>query len=333
MPPLISVITPVHKAHLHLLPVAMASVAYQTFKDWEVIIINDSGEEIKPFVDKRIRIIDAPKKEGNRAAIARNFGIAHALGQFIIPLDADDYLTYRAMEAFIYGHVRHDKAYSYSGHYMVNVPTHEIQVSRPMDYDQNYYREFNIHPVTGFVPTEIAREVGGFHEQTPGWEDWTFWLRLAMHGYCGHYVRGPVFVYNQLSGVNHFDDINRGNELMEKVRDLFRNSKGEIEMAGCGCGGAAASAKTALNVYAQNITDLSAQDGTVGMEYVGNNFGAVSFRSPITQITYRGGRNPAVRFIAANPQDINWLLSLEVWQKILPVIAYNPAPSPLAQEA
>lgn len=332
MPPLISVITPVHKAHLHLLPIAMASVAYQTFRDWEAIVINDSDEEIKPFVDKRIRVIKSPDRVGNRAAISRNHGIAHAQGMFIIPLDADDYLTPRAMEAFIYGHIRHKAAYSYSGHYMVNPHNHEVMHSRPMDYDQNFYKEFNIHPVTGFVPTEIAREVGGFHEDTPGWEDWTFWLRLAMHGYCGHYVRGPVFVYNQVSGVNHFDDVNRGNELMEKVRNLFRNSNGEIEMAGCGCGGPALAAKTALNVYAKNITDLSAQDGTVAMEYIGNNFGAIAFRSPATGITYRGGRNPSVRFIAANPQDVEWLLSLDVWQKILPVIAYTQPPEPLAQE-
>ena len=332
MAPLISVITPVHKAHLSLLPVAMASVVYQSFKDWEAIVINDSNEPIKPFTDPRIRIIDSPKKQGNRAAISRNHGIAHARGQFIIPLDADDYLTPRAMEAFIFGHIRHKQAYSYSGHYMVNFENKEVMHSRPMDYDQNFYKEFNIHPVTGFVPTEVAREIGGFHEDTPGWEDWTFWLRLAVHGYCGHYVRGPVFVYNQVSGVNHFDDIQRGNELMEKVRNLFRDEKGEIKMAGCGCGGSALAAKTALNVYAQNITDMTAQDGTTAMEYIGTNFGAVAFRSVNTGITYRGGRNPSVRFIAADPRDVDWLLTLEVWQKILPVIAYNPPPEPLAQE-
>jgi glycosyltransferase involved in cell wall biosynthesis len=244
MTPLITVITPVHKAHLPLLGSAMASVAYQTFEDWEAIVVNDTGEHIPNFIDKRIRIIDSPKKPGNRAAIARNAALARARGQFIIPLDADDYLTKRAMEVYVYNHRFHRQAYSYSGHYMLNGT--EVISSRPQDYDQNFYREFNIHPITAFVPTEIAREVGGFHEDAPGWEDWTFFLRLAMHGYCGHYVRGPVFVYNQYSGVNHFNDINRGNELMEKVRDLFRNEKGEIPMASCGCGGSAAKARTAL---------------------------------------------------------------------------------------
>lgn len=332
MAPLISVITPVHKAHLHLLPIAMASVAYQTFTDWEAIVINDTGQAIPNFLDKRIRIVDAPQKPGNRAAIARNTGIAHARGEFIIPLDADDYLTTRAMEAYILGHSKHPHAYSYSGHYMLNHQTGEVQMSRPQDYEQAFYRQFNIHPVTAFVPTEVAREVGGFHEDAPGWEDWTFFLRLAIHGYCGHYVRGPVFVYNQLTGINHFIDVQSGNSLMEKVRDLFRNEKGEIDMAGCGCGGGAAKAKSALSVYNQTLQNVTAQDGTVAMEYIGANFGAIAFRSPYTQITYRGGRNPAVRFIAANPLDVDWLLSLEVWQKIIPVIEYNPPPEPLAQE-
>ena len=330
MTPLITVITPVHKAHLPLLGSAMASVVYQTFEDWEAIVVNDTGEHIPNFIDKRIRIIDSPKKPGNRAAIARNAALARARGQFIIPLDADDYLTKRAMEVYVYNHRFHRQAYSYSGHYMLNGT--EVISSRPQDYDQNFYREFNIHPITAFVPTEIAREVGGFHEDAPGWEDWTFFLRLAMHGYCGHYVRGPVFVYNQYSGVNHFNDINRGNELMEKVRDLFRNEKGEIPMASCGCGGSAAKARTALDLY-KAVTTEAAADGTIAMEYVGNNYGAIAFRSPITRITYRGGRNPAVRYIAANPADVDWLLSLEVWSKVLPFVEYNPPPEPLAQEA
>lgn len=330
MAPLITVITPVHKAHLPLLGSAMASVVYQTFEDWEAIVINDTGERIPNFVDKRIRIIDAPKKPGNRAAIARNAGIAHARGQFIIPLDADDYLTNRAMDVYVYGHRQHDKAYSYSGHYMLDGLNNPIS-SRPQDYDQNFYREFNIHPVTAFVPTEVAREIGGFHEEAPGWEDWSFFLRLAIHGYCGQYVRGPVFVYNQHSGVNHFQDINRGNELMEKVRDLFRDEKGEIPMASCGCGGGAAKARTALQSY-NIVTATAAADGTVALEFIGNNYGAIAFRSPFTQITYRGGRNPAVRYIAANPQDVDWLLSLEVWSRVMPFVEYNPPPEPLAQE-
>lgn len=329
MAPLITVITPVHEAHLKYLPIAMASVVYQTFQDWEAIVINDTGKPIPNFVDKRIRIIDAPKKPGNRAAIARNAGIADAQGQFIIPLDADDYLTRRAMEVYVYGHQKHDQAYSYSGHYMLNHETGEVQQSRPQDYDQNFYREFNIHPVTAFVPTEYAREIGGFHEDAPGWEDWTFFMRLAIHGYCGHYVRGPVFVYNQLTGVNHFRDVQNGQKLMEQVRDLFRNEKGEIDMAGCGCGG---KAKSALSIYNESLASATSQDGYVAMEFIGSNFGAIAFRSPITQITYRGGRNPAVRFISANPADVDWLLSLEVWQKILPVVEYNPPPEPLAQE-
>jgi len=332
MAPLISVITPVHKAHLPLLGVAMASVVYQTFENWEVIVINDSNEKIPDFTDKRIRIIDAPSKKGNRAAIARNHGIAHAKGEFIIPLDADDYLTKRAMHAFIHGHTLHDKAYSYSGHYMLNHTTGEVLQSRPMDYEQHFYKTFNIHPVTAFVPTEIAREIGGFHEETPGWEDWTFFLRLAIHGYCGHYVRGPVFVYNQLTGVNHFEDVKLGDSLMEQVRNLFRDETGDIPMSKCGCGGPALAAKKSLTQYRNELETLTNDNGTVAMEYIGNNFGAIAFRSPITQITYRGGRSPAVRFISADPQDVDWLLSLEVWQTILPVVEYNPPPAPLTQE-
>lgn len=92
--PMISVIIPVFNAGKFLAE-TITTVINQTYKNWELVIINDrstdnSKEVARPFLkDKRIRWIDLPKNSGNGAA-PRNKGIALAKGNFIAFLDADD---------------------------------------------------------------------------------------------------------------------------------------------------------------------------------------------------------------------------------------------------
>lgn len=76
---------------------AIKSVMSQQFTDWELIIVDDgSVDEITPrvlsaFEDMDKRIIVYRKKNENRA-IARNYGMDRATGEWIVWLDSDDEL-------------------------------------------------------------------------------------------------------------------------------------------------------------------------------------------------------------------------------------------------
>lgn len=74
---------------------AINSVLEQTFKNYELIIVNDASkdstlEKIKEYNDERIIIIENEKNLGLGAV--RNKGIAIAQGEYIIHLDGDDSL-------------------------------------------------------------------------------------------------------------------------------------------------------------------------------------------------------------------------------------------------
>lgn len=92
MKPIVSVLMPVYNGE-KFLKEAIESILYQTYTDFEFLIINDgstdkSEEIILGFNDSRIRYI---KNESNIKLIATlNKGIELSKGKYIIRMDADD---------------------------------------------------------------------------------------------------------------------------------------------------------------------------------------------------------------------------------------------------
>lgn len=102
--PAISIITPAYNASKHL-KVAMQSLQDQTFKDFEVIIVEDCSPdggstlleaERLAKLDSRIRVARTASNFG--ASKARNIGLDMACGDYVTFLDADDQLCPDALE-------------------------------------------------------------------------------------------------------------------------------------------------------------------------------------------------------------------------------------------
>jgi glycosyltransferase involved in cell wall biosynthesis len=94
MNPLVSIIIPCFNAE-HWISAAIESALAQTWKDIEIIAINDGSSDGSPAVLRRcagpkVQVIDQPNRG---AAAARNAGLRVARGEFIQFLDADDLLT------------------------------------------------------------------------------------------------------------------------------------------------------------------------------------------------------------------------------------------------
>lgn len=90
--PLVSIILPTYN-RAHILERTIKNMLEQTWRDWELIIVDDCSrdnteEVVKCFDDLRIRFI---KHENNKGeAAARNTGLAHARGALIANQDSDD---------------------------------------------------------------------------------------------------------------------------------------------------------------------------------------------------------------------------------------------------
>ena len=105
MIPEISVIIPIYNTEQYLKQ-CLNSIVNQTFKDIEIICINDCSTDnslqiLQEFAlsDKRIKIINLTKNSG--VSNARNLGLNLAKGEYIYMLDSDDWLDDNYLETML----------------------------------------------------------------------------------------------------------------------------------------------------------------------------------------------------------------------------------------
>ncbi|MCE3039169.1 glycosyltransferase family 2 protein [Helicobacter anatolicus] len=93
--PFFSIIIPIYNVEKYLKE-CLDSAIFQTFRDIEIICINDgssdkSGEIAKEYAEKDSRIL-LIHQENQGLSMARNNAIARATGKYIVFLDSDDYI-------------------------------------------------------------------------------------------------------------------------------------------------------------------------------------------------------------------------------------------------
>ncbi|TIU82442.1 MAG: glycosyltransferase family 2 protein, partial [Mesorhizobium sp.] len=93
--PLVSIVVPAHNAEATL-PCALDCLLDQQMADWEAIIVDDASTDRTPAIiaayverDARFRTLTSSAKSPARA---RNSGISTARGQWLMFLDADDWV-------------------------------------------------------------------------------------------------------------------------------------------------------------------------------------------------------------------------------------------------
>ena len=114
--PEVSVIIPFY-AGVDWLSEAVDSVLLQTFKDYEIIVVNDgSPENMTEFLTQYSNKIKYIKKENGGPSTARNTGIEIATGKYIAFLDSDDLWLPQKLEIQLKYMRENDAIWSYCGY-------------------------------------------------------------------------------------------------------------------------------------------------------------------------------------------------------------------------
>lgn len=103
--PAVSIILPVYNAALYL-PRCLSSIQEQTFRDFEVLMINDGSIDDSERLCREFARNDSRfllfSKENSGVSDSRNLALSHARGKYLQFIDSDDWLTTDAVETLFH---------------------------------------------------------------------------------------------------------------------------------------------------------------------------------------------------------------------------------------
>jgi len=209
------------------LPEAIESVLNQTYKDFEIIVVDDGStdntkEIVKKYIDQLRNNIRYIYQENKGVVFARNTAIMDARGEFIAFLDADDKYYANRFEEEIKVIEKHpgiglvhadDTAMTENGK-CINTPRRNKKYLSGYIFKNLYIRKANISLPTVLVKKECFEKVGLFDEHLSrlGCEDREAWLRIARE-YRIEYIGKSLAYYRRNS-----EGMSNNVEKMRKAR-------------------------------------------------------------------------------------------------------------------
>lgn len=172
-----------------LLRKALTSLANQTFRDFEVVLINDGGEDVSSIVASfethfPITYVHHIKSKGRTTAI--NAGLKNANGKWIAYLDDDDILYPWHFEALLQAAEINSAKVVYSDYNRALIavsdaifPIRLIGIP-PFEYSRSELLINNYIPIHSYLHLrDCIDETGAWNESLDRLEDYEFLLRLS----------------------------------------------------------------------------------------------------------------------------------------------------------
>ena len=182
--PTVSVVIPTYERREYVRR-AVASVLAQTFADFELIVVDDGSTDGTDLalhdVDPRLRY---HRQENRGSAAARNAGIALARGEVVTFLDSDNRWRPNHLAVVTEALARFPEAVlvttcpGFLARGRTPVRRAEVVDMLPAVLLMNAVGWTSCTAVRAAV----LREIGGFDERLPVFEDSDLWIRLAMRG-------------------------------------------------------------------------------------------------------------------------------------------------------
>jgi len=226
--PKVSVVIPCYNQGLYLKE-AVDSVLEQSFRDFEIVIVNDGSFDsltlntIDQFrSNRKIRVIDI---ENSGLPSARNMGIDRSQGEYILALDGDDKIDKRYLRK------------------TVKVLDENPEAGIAATWVKTFGEENDIWKIGGFGLIDQLSEnnlgstclfrkvcwkqVGGYKKmKSMGFEDWDFWISILETGWKYKMIEEALYHYRIRSDsmLKTMSDIERRKliaEIVEQHRKTF----------------------------------------------------------------------------------------------------------------
>jgi len=211
--PFFSVLTPVYDPPLAALSAAIESVRGQTFRDWELILVDDAStsDAVRVLLaraaasEERITVIERAANGGIVAS--SNDAVQAARGQFLALLDHDDLLVPHALErvhAVLAESPEVD--YVYSDEDKIDTEGERYDEFRKPDWSPERLRGQMYTCHLSVLRASLVREVGGFRAGFDGSQDHDLVLRVTERARRVEHVQEVLYHWRVVPGSAAGDD-------------------------------------------------------------------------------------------------------------------------------
>lgn len=212
-----SVVIPLYNKELSVVG-TVNSVLSQTFKEFEIVIVNDGStdnslENVKQIKNERIRIINKPNQG---VSSARNRGIKEARYEWIAFLDADDLWESNHLEVL--------------NHLIIKYPTYKVfctsyiksfqETLRQQEKGEIVIEDYFTHAPTSFFCSSVAcihkyvfDQVGDFSTMLNRGEDLDLWVRIGREY---SFIRSKV-----VTAIYRIEAENRSDQIVYDINKSF----------------------------------------------------------------------------------------------------------------
>lgn len=186
---LVSIITPAYN-NSEFIKQTIESVQKQTYKNWEMIVVDDCSTDRTPELikkisqkDDRIKYIKLKKNSG--AAIARNRALRESRGRFIAYLDADDLWKKNKIQNQIDFMLSHNYAFACSNYEKIDINNKilkQVKIPKEINY-KLFLRNTIIQNVGVMIDTKKTGKELLTMPNVYGKEDAATWCQLLKSGF------------------------------------------------------------------------------------------------------------------------------------------------------
>ncbi len=288
----VSIVMPTYKRRVPMIERAIKSVLNQTYKNIELVIVDDSPknfpyrQEVKEYIsslnDTRIHYIQNEENLGG--ALARNVGIFASHGTYISFLDDDDTYLPEKIEKQLNFMLEHNHDMSFSNLIIKNEKEEVIDVREFHDIwsmEGDEFLKYHImHHATG-TPTfmykkEKLEEIGGFDDAIMGQEFYLMLKTIEAGMDIGYFDSHDVVAYRH-SGESISNGMNKikGQHILQKKKEEYYNlldnkQKRFVSMRNFAV---LAVAYKRNNMYGEAFRNLLAAFFTTPLQFIGASLG------------------------------------------------------------
>lgn len=194
--PLVSVIIPCYN-HGNYIMDAIVSVLNQTYRNFEIIIVNDGSDDLitndilAKINNSKIKVV---YQSNSGPSVAKNFGISISKGDYILPLDCDNKLEKEFLEKSVDALQENNADVVYTNYQHIGNKNDKY---RSIEFNISKLLMFSFIENCSLYKKEvwIANEGYDVFLSKKGIEDWEFWLNTAKHKFSFFHLDQFLFDY------------------------------------------------------------------------------------------------------------------------------------------